>query len=153
MKELLRSKTKKVAQCVERSERFLRFSFWSSVSDGDETFPFICDSCYCYTEIAGVPVQIEVTIQVDDRGWQILLWLPEDGDFSKVCKWLEGHEIPPARIDQRKKYWIYAEYKDPDLSLAEEKVGAKFQELLEAITKGRGPKAMQALSVASKKRQ
>jgi len=153
LKELLRSKIKKVAQCVERPERFPRFSYWSSLSDVDETFAFICDSCNCFTELAGVSVQIEVTIYIDDRGWQIVVWLPQGGDFSKVCKWLEEHEIPPARIDQNKKYWIYAKYKDPDLSLAEEKVGAKFQELLEAITKGIGPKAMQSRSEASKKRQ
>jgi len=88
-----------------------------------------------------------------NRGWEIVVWVPEGGGFSKVCKWFEEHEIPPVRIKNDEEHWIYAEYKDPDLSLAEEKVGAKFQELLEAISKRIGPKAMQALSGASKKRQ
>ena len=90
LKDLLRTKTKKVAQCVERPECFPQFSFWSSISEGDETFPFICDSCFCFTEVAGVHVQIEVAIHIDDRGWQLVVWLPEGGDFSKVCKWLEN---------------------------------------------------------------
>ncbi len=153
LKQLLSSKTKKVAESVERPERFPPIRFWSSVSHPDKTFPYIYDSCYCDTEIAGVPARIEVTIYIDDRGWQIIVWLPEGGDFSKVCKWLEDHKIPPVRVSQSDKHWFYAEFKDPDHSLAEEKVGAKFQELLEAISKAVAPKVMQPLSGASKKRQ
>ena len=63
------------------------------------------------------------------------------------------HKIPPVRVRNDKKHWIFAEYKDPDLSLAEDKVGAKFQELLEAISKALGSKRMQSPSGAQKKRQ
>jgi len=150
LEELLRSKTERVAENVKRPEGFPRFWFWSSLSDPDETY--IYHSWCCDTEINGVPVRIEVIVYIN-RGWEIVVWSREGGDFSKVCKWLEDHKIPPVRVSQSDKHWFYEEFKDPDLSLAEEKVGAKFQELLEGINKARGPKEIQTLSAAQKRRQ
>jgi len=150
LKELLSSKTKKVYESVERPERFPPIRFWSSVSHPDEADRYIYGSCYCDTEIAGVAVRIDVALYIK-RGWEIVVWLPKGGDFPKLCKWLEEHNIRPVQVVESDKHWIY--YKDPDFSIAEGKVGAKFQELLEAINTGRGEKAMQTITGASKRRQ
>ena len=149
LKELLSSKTVKVAESVERPERFPPIRFWSSVSHPEEADRYTYGACYCDPEIAGVAVRIDVLLYIK-RGWEIVVWLLKGGDFPKLCKWLEEHKIRPVQVDESEKHWIY--YKDPDFSIAEGRVGAKFQELLEAINKGRGEKTMQTITRASKRR-
>ena len=92
-------------------------------------------------------MRVEVSVYINKRGWEIFIWPFEGGDFSKVCKWLEERKLRPTRVNQTDKQWFYVE------SMAEDKVGAKFQERLEAINEGRGAKAVQTITGASKRRQ
>ena len=147
LRELLRSKTKMVAQSIDSPKGFPRFGFWSSITDGDETYPYIYDSCYCDIKVGGVPVRVEVSVYINKRGWEIFVWPHEAGDFSKVRSWFETQKVRPVRVSQNDKQWFYAE------NIAEDKVRPKFQELLEVISKASGAKTSQTRSGSTKRRQ
>ena len=126
--DYLRSRTEKMADGVEVPGCFtIRGKYWSSLNPKDETSTSIYHTVYYETDLAGVTVRIETWISVNGV-WQIEVWLPKGGEFSKVKKWFEDNRI--RFLHQDGSTLIYAKFED---SVAEDEVRKKLQELLNAI--------------------